>query len=64
MNCLAYLEKMTLIWGKRCLQQRNWVFDALTGPSFYKSENKDYEDHLMSNKLYSRPFKVPNVGLF
>lgn len=64
MSCLVHLEKMTLVWGKHCFQQRNWVFEALTGPSSYRSENKDYEDPLVSNKLYARPFKVPNIGLY
>ncbi len=57
----AYLEKMTSVRGQDWLAQRGQAFKAPIGPSlFNRSDDRDHEDPLRSNK--PEPSKA-SVGL-
>ena len=53
---------MTLVWEKDYFLWRNQVSKAPTGPLSHKSDNKDYENSLESNKSLAGPLKASSSG--
>ncbi len=63
MGQLAFLEKMTLVWGKDYPPQKNRVSKASTNSSSHGSDHEDYKDPLGSNKPLNKSLSGTPVTL-